>query len=108
MNIKALTQTHIYDNVGLYILKGCNMSRLTIDITDQQHQALKAMAALQGKSIKEYAVERLFPESGGDEQAMAELRQLLEARVAEASRGEVSTKSISEIAAEVMQTGGIA
>jgi hypothetical protein len=84
------------------------MSRLTIDITDQQHQALKAMAALQGKSIKEYAVERLFPNMGDDEQAMAELRQLLAARVAEASRGEVSTQSISEIAAEVMQTSGMA
>ncbi len=36
------------------------MSRLTIDITVQQHQALKAMAALQGKTIKEYAIERLF------------------------------------------------
>lgn len=84
------------------------MSRLTIDITDQQHQALKAMAALQGKSIKEYAVERLFPNVGDDEQAMAELRQLLAARVAEASRGEVSTQSISEIAAEVMQTSGMA
>ena len=34
------------------------MSRLTIDITDQQHQSIKAMAALQGKSIKEYAIER--------------------------------------------------
>lgn len=84
------------------------MSRLTIDITDQQHQALKAMAALQGKSIKEYAVERLFPQVGGHEQAMEELLQLLAARVAEASRGEVSTKSISEIAAEVMQTGDVA
>ena len=29
------------------------MSRLTIDITEQQHQALKAMAALQGKTIKQ-------------------------------------------------------
>jgi len=84
------------------------MSRLTIDITDQQHQALKAMAALQGKSIKEYAVERLFPQAGGHEQAIEELLQLLAARVAEASRGEVSTKSISEIAAEVMQTGDVA
>ncbi|MBL9029640.1 MAG: antitoxin [Caedimonas sp.] len=84
------------------------MSRLTINITDQQHQALKAMAALQGKTIKEYAIERLFPEVGNDEQAMVDLRQLLEMRVAEVSRGEVSTKSITEIASEVMQTGGIA
>ncbi|CAN7644661.1 hypothetical protein LJR104_004925 [Neorhizobium sp. LjRoot104] len=37
------------------------MSRLTIDMTDQQHQSLKALAALQGKSIKQYALERLFP-----------------------------------------------
>jgi len=35
------------------------MSRLTIDMTDQQHQSLKAMAALQGKTIKQYALERL-------------------------------------------------
>nr|WP_312609110.1 hypothetical protein [Agrobacterium pusense] len=37
------------------------MSRLTIDITDQQHQSLKALAALQGKTIKQYVLERLFP-----------------------------------------------
>lgn len=84
------------------------MSRVTIDITDQQHQALKAMAALQGKSIKEYVVERLFPQVRGQEQAIEELLQLLAVRVAEASRGEVSTKNISEIAAEVMQTGDMA
>ncbi|WP_243453863.1 hypothetical protein [Sandaracinobacteroides saxicola] len=29
------------------------MSRLIIDITDQQHQSLKALAALQGKSIRQ-------------------------------------------------------
>ncbi len=84
------------------------MSRLTIDITDQQHQTLKATAALQGKTIKEYAVERLFPQTGNDEQALFDLRQLLEQRMAEASRGELSTKSITDIAAEVMQAGGMA
>ena len=83
------------------------MSRLTIDSTDQQHQTLRAVAALQGKSIKEYAIERLFPQKGDDVQALADLRQLLEQRVAEANRGELSTKSITDIAAEVMQAGGI-
>ena len=83
-------------------------SRLTIDITDQQHQTLKATAALQGKTIKEYAVERLFPQTGDDEQALFDLRQLLEQRVAEASRGELSTKSITDVAVEVMQAGGMA
>ena len=37
------------------------MSRLTIDISDQQHQNLKALAALQGKTIRQYTLERLFP-----------------------------------------------
>jgi hypothetical protein len=80
------------------------MGRLTIDITDQQHQALKAMAALQGKTIKEYALERLLPEAG-DEDGLAGLRSLLATRAAEAGRGEVSDKSISEIAANMMQSG---
>jgi len=80
------------------------VGRLTIDITDQQHQALKAMAALQGKTIKEYALERLLPEAG-DEDGLAGLRSLLATRAAEAGRGEVSDKNVSEIATDVMQSG---
>ena len=76
------------------------MSRLTIDITELQHQALKAMAALQGKTIKDYAIERLFPAAGTEDQAMAELKTLLQQRLAEAHRGEVSSRSITEIASE--------
>ena len=30
------------------------MSRLTIVVTEQQHQTLKAMAALAGQTIKQY------------------------------------------------------
>ncbi len=41
------------------------MSRLTIDITEQQHKALKAMAALEGKTIRQYALEKLFPPATG-------------------------------------------
>jgi len=37
------------------------MSRLTIDLTDQQHRSLKTLAAVQGNTIKQYAPERLFP-----------------------------------------------
>jgi hypothetical protein len=73
------------------------MSRLTIDITDQQHQSLKALAALQGKTIKQYALERLFPGDANAEQAWQQLKTLLEARVNEGLAGRVSTKSIGEI-----------
>ena len=71
------------------------MSRLTIDITDQQHQNLKALAALQGKTIKQYALERLFPADA--DQAWQELKTLLENRINEGLAGKVSTKSIGEI-----------
>lgn len=44
---------HIGANLGLWEPTGiASMSRLTIDITDQQHQSLKALAAMQGKTIK--------------------------------------------------------
>ena len=34
------------------------MRCLTIDVTEQQHQTLKARAALEGKTIKKYTLER--------------------------------------------------
>lgn len=73
------------------------MGRLTIDVTDQQHQALKALAALEGKSIKQYAIERLFPSAPDEERAMLELKALLRARLAEAERGEVVEMSAMDI-----------
>jgi len=76
------------------------MSRLTIDITDQQHQSLKALAALQGKSIKQYAIERLFPAQTGDDQAWQELKALLEKRISDATAGGVSTLSIDAVVDE--------
>lgn len=73
------------------------MSRLTIDMTDQQHQNLKALAALQGKTIKQYALERLFPGDAAGDQAWHELKALLDARINEGLAGKVSAKSIVEI-----------
>ena len=34
------------------------MSRISIDVTDAEHKKLKALAALSGKSIKEFVIER--------------------------------------------------
>jgi len=42
------------------------MSRLTIDISPEQHKSLKAKAALEGKTIRQYALERLFPNRASD------------------------------------------
>lgn len=80
------------------------MSRLTIDVTDQQHQTLKALAALEGKTIKQYAIERLFPPHANEEQALAELDALLRQRISEAERGEVDQRSFAEISAAILDT----
>jgi len=82
------------------------MSRLTIDVTEQQHQALKAMAALEGKTIKQYALERLFPSD--EQRAMQELKVLLQARLASADQGEASVASAAEIAEETLHELGAA
>ncbi|WP_176056397.1 antitoxin [Brucella intermedia] len=71
------------------------MRLLTIDITDQQHQSLKVLAALQGKTIKQYALERLFP--GDADQAWHELKTLLGNRINEGLAGNISTRNVSQI-----------
>ncbi len=76
------------------------MSRLTIDITDQQHQSLKALAALQGKTIRQYAIERLFPADTNGDSAWEALKTLLGQRVAEGLAGAVSAKSVDAIVDE--------
>jgi len=81
------------------------MSRLTIDITSQQHQNLKALAALQGKTIKQYALERLFPGDANGDQAWQELKVILNERINDGLAGKVSTKSIGDILDEELAKG---
>ena len=81
------------------------MSRLTIDITDQQHQSLKALAALQGKTIKQYALERLFPGDIEGERAWEELKTLMNASISDGLAGKLSTKTVGEILDEEIAEG---
>ncbi|MBC7281943.1 MAG: antitoxin [Hoeflea sp.] len=110
------------------------MSRLTIDISPEQHKSLKAMAALEGKTIRQYALERLFPgrdvggvsEVGGsrrptalgdlidkDEAAMdtaekaawASFGALLDELAAEALAGAVSDRSFDQIVEKGLESG---
>ncbi|ATE64113.1 antitoxin [Rhizorhabdus dicambivorans] len=76
------------------------MSRLTIDISDKQHQNLKALAALQGKTIRQYAIERLFPADADGDHAWQELKDLLAQRIADGLDGATSAKSIEAIVDE--------
>lgn len=76
------------------------MSRLTIDISDEQHQSLKIMAALQGKTIRQFALERLFPADTSDDAAWQELKSLLAARIQAGQAGKVSSKSVAQVLGE--------
>jgi Antitoxin ParD len=86
---------------------GHAMSRLTIDISDQQHKSLKAVAALEGKSIKQYALERLFPEvtytaPSDEDQAWEEFKAFIGKRVDAAMASEPSKRTITDIFNEVL------
>ena len=82
------------------------MSRLTIDMTAEEHQSLKALATLQGKTIKQYALERLFPGDTDADDAWQELKTLLGDRINAGPSGEVSDKSIDQILDEELAEGG--
>jgi hypothetical protein len=76
--------------------------RLSIEISPEQHQRLKASAALQGKSIKDYVLDRTLPDS--DEQsALQELEGFLKPRIEAAKKGELSSKSVDAIFDEIEQ-----
>jgi len=77
------------------------MSRLSIDLTPEQHQKIKAVAAMQGKSIKEYVLNQILPTSSDEKMALHELETLLDERVKSANAGKISQKSVKEIFQEV-------
>jgi len=63
------------------------MSRISIDVTDDEHKKLKAVAALRGKSIKDYVLERTLGTGGSDDAALRELEELLDGRIHAAKAG---------------------
>jgi Antitoxin ParD len=76
------------------------MSRISIDVTDDEHKKLKALAALRGKSIKHYVLERTLGTGAADDAALQELEELLDNRLHAAQAGAVSRRTPSEVFAE--------
>ena len=78
------------------------MKRITIEVTEQQQHRLKAMAALQGQTIKDFVLASTI----GDEDetaALEELEELLEKRLANARAGGVSSRTVADITEQVKQ-----
>jgi hypothetical protein len=79
------------------------MSRLSIEVSEHQHQKIKALAALNGRSIKEYILEKTLPDTAAEdenmteEQALAQLEAFLSPRIKAAERGEFSSLTMQEI-----------
>jgi len=72
------------------------MKRITIEVTEQQQHRLKAMAALQGQSIKDFVLASTI----GDEDeaaALEELEAMLDARMKRARTEGFSTRTVEDI-----------
>jgi hypothetical protein len=82
------------------------MSRVSIEVTPEQHQRLKAIAALHGQTIKDYILARALPplpeqEALSEEDALRQLEEFLKPRIEAAEQGEVVNKSVEQIFEEV-------
>jgi hypothetical protein len=88
------------------------MPRLSIDISPEDHQKLKAIAALKGQSIKEYVLGRALGDAPAldgmsEDEAFMALANFLEPRIEQARRGELSGKSVDEILREERKRAGV-
>lgn len=86
--------------------------RLSIDITAEEHQKLKAIAALKGQSIKDYVLDRTLGDAPAlaemsEEDALLALSAFLKPRIEQARRGELSPKSLAEIRQEARAQAGV-
>ena len=85
------------------------MSRLSMEVTPEQHQQIEAITALHGQTLEDYILERTLPrlppiESLSEEEALQCLETFLRPRIAEAERGKVVADSVEQIFA-VAQSG---
>ncbi len=65
------------------------MSRLSIEITPEQHNIIKAMALLNGLNIREYVIKQLFKDS----ENIKNPNKQLKAAIVEAQKLEKKVKS---------------
>lgn len=81
------------------------MSRLVIDMSVEEHQQIKTLAAMRGMTIKEFVLGQIFPLdiSAEEEQAWRQLQEVLSNRISQAEKGGIANKSFSQITDEVIK-----
>lgn len=108
LNPSASTNVVMWDMID-YAFR---MPRLSIDISPEDHQKLKAIAALKGQSIKDYVLGRALGDAPAldgmsEDQAFTALANFLEPRIEQARRGQLSGKSLDEIRREERSRAGV-
>jgi hypothetical protein len=75
------------------------MGRLSIELPEQQHKKIKALAAWHGLSLKDYIIERTLSAPAGNQEdtALKELMGFLAPRIESAKKGELSKQSIGSL-----------
>lgn len=74
------------------------MSRISIDVTKDQHRRLKALAALKGVSLKDYLLGNALGSSEKtDQEALTELEEFLDDRLRKAREGKISRRKVGDI-----------
>ena len=66
-----------------------------------KHKRLKAVAALRGKSIKDFVLERTLGSDGCEDTALRKLEELLDGRIRAAKAGAISRRTATAVFAEV-------
>ena len=89
-----------------------SMPRLSIDISPEEHQKLKAIAALKGQSIKDYVLGRALGDTPAlddmsEDEAFKALANFLEPGLEQARRGQLSGKSVEDIRRDERKRAGV-
>ena len=78
--------------------------RLSIEVTPDQHQRLKAVAALRGQSIKDYVLKQVLPDTATaeEDEALRQLEAFLEPRI-KAAQDTPANETVRQIFEEAHQ-----
>lgn len=80
------------------------MSRLVIDVSGDQHRKIKVLAALQGKSIKDYVLSQLIPEGENEGEAWAELNSMLLSRIEAVESDQPAQQTFEQLTGEIVKS----
>ena len=82
------------------------MRRISIDVTDAEHRKLKALAALQGQSVKDFVLGRTIGDQT-EHAVLAELEGLLDERIDRAKAQGVSKRTVGDVFGQARQDAGL-